>query len=213
MLQRASTDILNALAIIFGGLGSTFFVLAISLFLSLEEKGTEKIIGLLSPKRHESYILSLWIRSQTKVAGWFGSRILTSLFVGVAVFATLKLFNVNYAFSLGLLAGVFDFIPVIGPIFVGVIAFIFVALDSWLKAVFVLIAFVLIQQIEGNILSPILTKRFVGLPPVLVLVSLALGAKLLGILGAVLAIPLAGIIFEFTRDFLKKRKEEKAIVM
>jgi len=212
-LQRASSDIFNALAIFFGGIGSTIFVLAIALFLSLEEKGVERVIALLSPKRYESYILSLWIRSQTRVAGWFGSRILTCFLVGLAVFITLRLFNVNYAFSLALLAGVFDFVPVLGPIIVGAIAFVFVALDSWLKAFFVLIAFILIQQIEGNILSPILTKRFVGIPPVLVLISLALGAKLLGILGAVLAIPLAGILFEFLRDFLQKRKQEKAVVL
>lgn len=213
MLQRASSDILNALAIFFGGVGSTIFVLAIALFLSLEERGVERVVGLLTPKRYEAYVLSLWTRSQTKVAGWFGARILTSLFVGVAVFITLKLFNVEYAASLALLAGVFDFIPVLGPIFVAVIAFLFIALDSWVKAVFVLIAFLLIQQIEGNILSPLLARKFVGLPPVLVLLSLAIGAQLLGLLGAILAIPIAGIIFEFLRDFLKKKKEEKVVVL
>jgi predicted PurR-regulated permease PerM len=208
MLQRASKDILNALSIFFGGVGSTIFVLAIALFLSLEEKGAERVIGLLSPKKYESYVLSLWEKSQTKVAGWFGARILTCLFVGIAVFITLYLFNVKYALSLALLAGILDFIPILGPVIAGAIAFIFIALDSWLKAIFVLIAFILIQQIEGNILSPVLTKKFVGLPPVLVLISLSIGAKLLGILGAVLAIPLAGIIFEFLRDFLRKRKED-----
>lgn len=213
MLQKASSDILSALALFFGGIGSTIFILAIALFLSLEEKGIERVIALISPKKYESYVLSLWGKSQTKVSGWFGSRILISLFVGVAVFITLYLFNVKYAASLALLAGILDFIPILGPILAGFVIFIFVALDSWLKAIFVLIAFILIQQVEGNILSPVLTKKFVGLPPVLVLLSLAIGAKLLGILGAVLAIPLAGILFEFLRDFLKKRKEEKTIVM
>ena len=84
---------------------------------------------------------------------------------------------------------------------------------SFPKAVFVLIAFLLIQQIEGNILSPLLARKFVGLPPVLVLLSLAIGAQLLGLLGAILAIPIAGIIFEFLRDFLKKKKEEKVVVL
>ena len=209
ILQKASSDILSALAVFFGGVGSTIFVLSIALFLSLEGKWVERVIGLLSPRKYEAYVLALWERSQTKVAGWFGSRILLALFVGVAVFIMLHLFNVEYALSLALLAGVLDFIPVLGPVFAGVVAFIFIALDSWVKAIFVLIGFVLIQQIEGNILSPILTRKFVGLPPVLVLLSLAIGAKLLGILGAVLAIPLAGIIFEFLRDFLRKKKEEK----
>lgn len=213
MLQKASSSILSALAIFFGGVGSTVFVFAIALFLSMEERGVEKVIGLLFPKRYEAYALSLWEKSQTKVAGWFGSRVLVSLFVGLAVFATLSLFNVKYALTLSLLAAVLDFIPLLGPIIAGIIIFVFVALDSWIKALFVLIAFVLIQQIEGNILSPILTKKFIGLPPVLVLLSLSIGASLFGILGAVLAIPLAGILFEFIRDFLKKRREEKTVVL
>lgn len=213
MLQKASSGILSALAIFFGGVGSTIFVFAIALFLSMEERGVEKVIGLLFPKRYEVYALSLWEKSQTKVAGWFGSRVLVSLFVGLAVFATLSLFNVKYALTLSLLAAVLDFIPLLGPIIAGIIIFVFVALDSWIKALFVLIAFVLIQQIEGNILSPILTKKFIGLPPVLVLLSLSIGASLFGILGAVLAIPLAGILFEFIRDFLKKRREEKTVVL
>jgi len=106
------------------------------------------------------------------------------------------------------LAGVLNFIPILGPIVTGVIAFVFIALDSLWKAVLLLIIFTLIQQIEGNILTPILTRRFVGLPPVLVLISLAIGGKLLGILGAVLAIPLAGVIYEFLKHFLQKKKED-----
>jgi predicted PurR-regulated permease PerM len=213
VLQEASSDILSALALIFGSIGSTLFVLTIALFLSLEEKAMERFIGLLAPKRLEGYVLSLWERSQIKVAGWFGSRILTCIFVGIAVFITLYLFDVKYSFILALMAAIFDFIPVIGPFIVALLAFILVALDSWLKAIFVLVAFFLIQQIEGNILSPILTKKFVGLPPVLVLISLSVGAQLLGVLGAVLAIPLAGIVYEFLRDFLRRRKEEKAVVL
>jgi len=207
MLQRASADILSALAIIFGGIGSTIFVLAIALFMSLEEKGVERVLGILSPKKYEASILSVWERAQNKVAGWFGARVLTCFFVGVAVLITLTLFDVKYAFILSLLAGILDFIPVLGPLIAGLIAFVFVALDSWWKALLVLIVFILIQQIEGNIVSPLLTKRFVGLPPVLVLISLAIGGKLLGILGAILAIPLAGVIYEFLRDFLKRKKE------
>jgi len=207
MLQKASSDILNALALIFGGIGSTLFILSISLFLSLEEKGFEKVVGLLSPKKYEAYVLYLWEKSQAKVSGWFGSRILASLFVGIAFFITLHLFNVNYAVILGLLAGILNFIPILGPIITGAIAFIFIALDSLLKAIFVLVALIMIHQVEGNILSPVLTKKIIGIPPALVLVSLAIGGKLLGVLGAILAIPLAGIIFEFLRDFLKKKKE------
>ena len=213
MLQKASSDILSAVSIFFGGIGSTIFIFTLALFISLEEKGVERGIGLLFPKKYEIYILSLWEKSQNKVSGWFGARVLTCLFVGVAFFVTLYLFNVRYAASLAFLAGILNFIPLIGPVIIGVLAFIFIALDSWLKAIFVLIAFILIQQVENNILSPILTKKFVGLPPILVILSLTIGGKLLGILGAVLAIPLAGILYEFLRDYLKKRREVGAQIL
>jgi len=111
------------------------------------------------------------------------------------------------------LAFITNFIPFIGPIIAGLIIALFTALDSWLKALFILIAFFIIQQIEGNILTPILSRRFVGLPPALVLVSLIVGAKLWGIMGAILAIPIAGVLFEFLGDFLKRRKEEKAVMV
>jgi predicted PurR-regulated permease PerM len=208
-LTRASASILNAISIIFGGVFSTVTIFAIALFLSIEERGVERVIGILSPKKYEVYVLNLWEKSQNKVAGWFGARILCCLFVGVASFLALRLFNIEYAFALSLFAGVTNIIPILGPIFAGAIITIIAALDSWLKAIFILIVFILIQQIEGNILTPVLTRKFIGLPPALVLVSLMIGAKLWGILGAVLTIPIAGILFEFLRDFLKKRKEEK----
>jgi predicted PurR-regulated permease PerM len=213
-LEKASSDILSALAIFFGGISSTIFVLSIALFLSLEENSVEKVISLLSPRKYESSILNIWSRSQTKVAGWFGTRILACLFVGLATFIMLHFFfNVKYAFILGLLSGILNFVPILGPVICGALIFLFVSLDSWAKGIFVLVGFVLIQQIEGSILSPVLTRKFVGLPSSLVLLSLAIGGSLLGILGAILAIPLTGILFEFLRDFLKKKKEEGRVLV
>lgn len=207
MLANASQNVVAALSVLFGGIGATFFVFSISLFLSIEEKGLEKVVAVLTPRRYEPYVLSLLERSEEKVSAWFGSRILTSLFVGVAVFITLYLFRINYSLTLSLFAAVLDFIPIFGPIIAGALAFFFVLLDDWLKAIFILVIFILIQQVEGNIVTPFLTKKVVGVPPVVVLLALAIGGELSGFLGAVLAVPLAGIIYEFSKDFLKKRKD------
>ena len=212
-LIGASANIFAALASVFGGLFSAFTVFSLAFFFSLEEKWMEKAIKLLSHKKHEDSALSVWNKSQQKISGWFGARVLCCIFVGLATFLALKLFKIDYAFSLGLFAGITDIIPILGPLFAGAVITILVFLEDWLKAVFVLGAFILIQQIEGNILNPILSKKFIGLPPVLVLISLIIGAKLWGLLGAILAIPLAGILFEFIRDFLKKKKEEKEKVV
>jgi len=206
-LLRASSSIFGVIISIFGGIFSALTIFALSVFISLEEKGIEQGLKVLLPKKYEADFLDLWERCQIKTVAWFGSRLLCCFFVGVLSYFTLWLFNVNYAFSLGLFAGMMEIIPIFGPILAGILITIIAGLDSWLKALFVLIAFTLIQQIEGTILTPILTKKLIGLPPVFVLIALMTGGKLWGILGAILAIPLAGIIYEFLKDFLEKKEE------
>jgi len=209
-LVGASSNIFSALFLFFGGIFSTISIFTLAIFLSLEERGVERLIELISPRNYEAYILNLWKRCQRKVAGWFGARVLSSILVGLATFLACYIFNIKYALSFGFLAGILDIIPIIGPAIAGVVIVVFSALDSWLKALFISITIILIQQIEGNILTPVLTKKFVGLPPTLVLIALMIGVKLGGVLGAVLSIPLTGIIYEFSRDFLKERKTERA---
>ena len=216
LTQKATEDtstIFEALVGIFGGIFSTVFVISVSIFLSIEDRPIERTITLLFPKKYEALALSLWKRSQRKVSGWFLSRVLSSIFVAAATYFTLLLFGVHSPLSLSLLAGVLNFVPVVGPLLAGVLIALLVALESPLQALFVILAFVLIQQVEENVLMPLLSKRLIGVPPALVLISLAIGAHFWGIMGAILAIPLAGIFFEFLRDFLKKQKEEKTVVL
>lgn len=212
-LLGISSSVFSAIGAIFGGLFATITILTIALFLSIEESGLERVVAALSPKKYEAVVMSILARSQKKVAGWFGSKILSSIFIGFLTFLICYVLNIDYAISFALFAGVFNLIPIIGPIVSGVIIGMIVLAASWLKAAFFLGAFTLIQQIEGNILTPVLTRKFIGLPPVLVLVALLVGGRLWGFMGALLAIPMAGIFFEFIRDFLKKKKEEKSVVL
>ncbi len=209
-LEKMANNIMNVLFTFFGGVSTTLFVITTAFFLSAEKSLAERVIFLIFPKKYEAQALTIWGDVRNKVAGWFGARILACLFVGVAAYITFVLFNVNYPFTLALLAGALNFIPYIGAAITGVLLFLILFPISILKAVFVLIAFVLIQQVEGNIVSPILMKKITGLPPALVIVSLVIGGKLWGVLGAILVIPLAGIIFEFTKEFLQKKKEQEA---
>jgi predicted PurR-regulated permease PerM len=206
VLQKGSSDVFSAMSLLFGSLTSMLFIISIALFVSLEEKSTESAIKLLAPRKYENYIAFLWERTRSKVSGWFASKILSCLFVSLVFFISLYLFNVKYALSLAVFAGISNFVPIIGPVVSGIVSFVFVGLDSWLKAVFVVVVLTLIHQIEGSIIYPVLSKKFIGLPPVWVLISLAIGGELLGLLGAILAAPLAAAIFEFFRDFLKKER-------
>lgn len=201
-----SANLLTVLASIFGGISSAVFVISVAIFISLEKGGVERNLILFFPKKYETYVLSLWERTQKKVSAWFLSTLLRSLFVGLVGYLAFLVFKVRYALVLSIFAGVSNIIPVIGPIFATFLILAIVALDSIQKALFAVAAFVLIQQIENNIIGPILTKKFVGLSPALVLISLVVGGQLFGFLGALLGIPLAGVIFEFTTEFLEKRR-------
>ncbi len=212
-LEKVATNIFNTIFAIFGGILSTIFVITLAMFLSWEEKLIERTISLLSPKKYEAYVLDLWTRCQKTVSWWFVTRIIGCLFVGVFSYFTFLLFNIKYSFALALLSCVLNFIPIVGPIATGILIFLMISLDSVSRAVFALIAFTLIQQVEGNVLTPILTKKFIGLPPVLVLISLTVGVEIGGLLGAILAIPLAGILFVFFKEFLQKKKEEETTIL
>jgi len=212
-LEKMAISLFGAASSIFGGILSTFFVVTIAIFLSLEERAIEKSLVIFFPKKYENFVLNLWHRSQKKISGWFLSRILACVFVGVVSYVAFLIINTKYPLSLGLLAGFLNFVPFVGPIITGGLIFLLISLDSISKAIFALLAFTLVQQIENNIITPFLVKKFVDLSPVLVLISLAIGGKLLGFWGAILAIPFTGILVEFLRDYLRKKREEEAIAL
>ena len=211
-LESIAANIFRAASAIFGGVLSTFFVISLAIFLSLEDKPIEKTLMILFPKKYEAYVLDLWKRCRDRVSGWFLSRVIGAVFVGLLAYLSLLVFKTKYPLILGFFSGILDIIPVIGPIFAGVLIFLVVSLNSLASGFFALAAFILIQQIENNIILPFLTKKFVDLSPVWVLLGLTVGGILWGVWGAILAVPFFGILSEFIRDFLKKRKEEAEIV-
>ncbi|MEA3344436.1 MAG: AI-2E family transporter [Patescibacteria group bacterium] len=210
-LKQMSSSIFSVIFALFGGVFSFLGIITMAVFLSLEEKAVQKALVLFFPKKYEDSILGVWDKCQRKVAGWFGVRVIASLFVGIASYITFLIFNVEYPFVLALFAAAFNFVPYIGPFFTMILLFLIIFPSEMLKAVFVLVVFFLIQQIDANVLSPLLMKRIIGIPPVLVVIALIVGASLWGVLGAFLAIPLAGVLFEFLKEFLQRKKEKEAI--
>jgi predicted PurR-regulated permease PerM len=208
-LQQSSKGVFNALMAFFGGVSASAFILTIAFFLSLEDKGPERFLSLITPKRYEEQIISFFERAQSKVAGWFGARILSCLFVGASSFIIFYIFDVKYAFILALISGVLNFIPYIGPWITSALLIVFISVSSsWLTVLYVLLAILGVQEIENKLLTPILMKKLIDLPPVLVLISLLVGAQIFGFLGTIFAVPVFGIIYEFVKELLEKRREE-----
>jgi len=208
-LQQSSAGIIKALMVFFGGVAATASILTMAFFISLEEKGVEKVLLLLFPKKYEGNIKNIFEVVQEKIAGWFGARLLACLFVGIASYLVFYMFGVKYAFILALIAGFLNFIPYIGPWITSIllVVLIIISSGSWLVVFYVLVAITIIQEIENKLLTPLLMKKMTDIPPVLVLISLLLGAELFGFLGMIFAVPIFGIIYEFTKEFLERRRE------
>ncbi len=210
VLQESSGSIIKAISTFFGGVTSTILIFVFAFYISLEERGIQRVLLLLTPKKYEGYIFSIFEKAQFRVSGWFGARILACLFVGIASFAVLFLLGIKYAFILALVAGFLNFIPFVGPLIAAILAVLFVGVsDSWLLAVYVVIVLGVVGSVENNIVTPLLMKKFLDLPPILVLISLLVGGTLFGFLGMIFMMPVFGIVYEFLREFLEKKKEEE----
>jgi predicted PurR-regulated permease PerM len=121
---------------------------------------------------------------------WLVTQLIAMAVIGGVSTIALLILQVKAAFALGLLAGLFEFIPTVGPILSAVPAVAMGFLDSPQKAVIVAIAFFLIQFMENHLLIPLLMKGGVDVPPALTILSQALMALLFGFLGLMVAVPL-----------------------
>lgn len=199
-----SRNIISATISLFGGIFSAITIFFLSLFLSLEENFLEKIIESLVPREKKELFLKTFALSKKTAAKWFQVRILSSIFVGILTFLSLKILEIDYSFSLGILAAFTNLIPVIGPLFSGFIIFLLASLHSLPSGIFALLIFIFIQQIEGNIILPIFGKNVLNLPPIISLLALLVGGKMGGLFGAIVALPLFALIFEFSKIILKE---------
>jgi predicted PurR-regulated permease PerM len=207
LIKVSTSGLFGSITAIFGGLFLVATIFGLAVFFSLEEGSIERAIKLILPRKHEAAMIDAWNRTKIKISGWFAARMLSMFFVGTAVSLLCVAFGVEYPIFFGIFAFITAIIPFIGPIFCGVVMVLFVLLDTWQKALAVGIGVIVIHQIEGNIITPVLMKKFMEFPASLVLISILIGERLWGVMGAILAIPLFGIIYDFTREFLEKNKD------
>ncbi len=117
----------------------------------------------------------------------------------------------KYAVALGVVVAVLDLIPLAGATLAAIIVTAVVVVElGWVQAVIVAVFFICYQQLENHVLQPLVYGRTVQLSPLLVLISVLIGAELAGILGALVAIPTAGSILAVLREVLAYQRERRA---
>jgi len=145
------------------------------------------------------------------ISGYVTGNLLISLVAGVLSAAVLFAVGSKYAVALGLLVAILDLIPLAGATLAAIIVSTVVFIETdWLRALIVIGFFIGYQQFENHVLQPLVYGRTVQLSPLAVLCAVLVGAQLAGILGALLAIPIAGSLLAVAREVVNYRRETAA---
>ena len=210
---------LKSATIFFGGLLSFILIIVLSFYLSSQDRGIESFLRLISPVKSRSYVVDLWKRSQTKIGLWAQGQLMLGLVVGVLVFLIMTMLGIPSALFLAFIAMMFELIPVFGPILSAIpgvsLAFVnglnplahALAVTPGINAALIVAGiYFVIQQIESHVIYPEVVRKIVGIPPVLVILALVIGAKMAGFLGIILSVPITAVLMEFLHDIAKERK-------
>lgn len=190
-LSRMTGSVLGAVAGVFGGLVSFITVLVLTFYFAVKKDNLKSLAQAVAPAKHQKYALNLLWRIQDKLGLWLRGQLLLSFIIFAMILSGLLILRAPYALVLALLAGLLEAVPFVGPIAAAVPAVLLALTISPLKALLVAGLYIVVQQLENNIIVPKVMQKTVGLNPVMVIIAVLLGAKLSGILGAILAIPVA----------------------
>ncbi|HUO50472.1 MAG TPA: AI-2E family transporter [Candidatus Paceibacterota bacterium] len=199
---------LSTVTVIFGGVFSLFLIVVFSFYFAVIETGVDDFLRIVTPHRHQKYVLGLWRRSQHKIGLWMQGQLLLGAIMGILVYLGLTIFGIQHALVLALIAAVFEIIPVFGPILAAVPAVMIAFVQGGPTLGLVAIAlYVIAQQFESQLIYPLVVSRVVGVPPLLVILALIIGGELGGFLGIILSVPAAATIQELVRDIETGRLE------
>ena len=203
-LGEAMPNIFSFVTKIFGGVFSFLLVIVFSFYLSLRKNDIEKSLLTITPPRHQDYVKDLIRRMQRRTGRWLQAVFILATFMGIAVFIVLNLLGVKFSLTLGILAGILEIIPFVGPFIAGILLFSIASTQSITLGFVVIGAYIALQQIQQIFITPSVMSKAVGLNPLMILLAVLIGAQLAGFWGIIVAIPLMVVLGELLRDIFKK---------
>ncbi len=211
IFTASSGGVLQLFIAFFGGMFSLVLIIVLSFYFALQETGVDDFLRLVIPLQYEEYSVDLWKRTQKKIGLWMQGQILLSVIVGILVYLGLLIIGVPYALLLAVFTAMVEIIPIFGSLLSGVVA-VMVGFADGGVAIAAIVAglYIVVNQFESNLIYPLIVKKIVGVPPLLVIVALIAGYTLAGFLGILLSVPAAAVLLEFITDFDKRKRREHA---
>lgn len=186
-----STAIFNILLILF-----------ISFYILLETSGMQRFLLSLFPEERRPRINELVTTMAQAMGGYIRGVVINGVIVGALTFVGLLIIGVDFALAFGVMAGLFELVPVAGPIIAGLIIVGLTFLQSPGQALAALIFMVILQQVENNVLVPHIMRSQTDVSPLISILALFAGGAIGGLMGALIAIPIAAVLRVLIRQVL-----------
>jgi len=193
------------LAGVASGLGKFFTFLILMAYFILDGERAFRWGVSLFPVAHQARLASTLERARDRISRWLLGQLMLMVILGVGCLIVFGLMHLRYFYVLAVIAGLANFVPMIGPIVTVILASAVAAIDSFTKVVGVIIFYAVYQQTESAILTPRIMKSTVDLPGSAVLVALAIGGEVAGLVGALVAVPTAALAAVLIDEYLVKK--------
>lgn len=189
-----ATALTSVPVMIFTSVAQVVVMTFMAVYWTISRRAVREFIESLAPDSSKENVRAVLVELSRTVGGYVRGTGIGALAVGAAVYVGLSLMGVNYPLILAIFAAFGELIPILGPNLAAIPAIIIAFLDSWQLALAVVIFYLVLQQVESNVLVPLVMKNQADIPPLLVIISVSFGGAIAGILGAIIAIPAAGAL-------------------
>lgn len=190
-LATSLTDLLIRIGSI---LVQALITLVAAYFLAVDPEFAERLVARFAPARNRERTLQIMRRCGSRLGHWVRAQLILALFFGTAFGIGLWALGIPYALTLGVVGGVLEIIPYVGGFVTVALAVLVAATTTPLKLIAVVILYTVVTNVEAHVLAPSVMGRVLGLHPLTVIVALFVGAEALGIIGALLSVPIAVVL-------------------
>lgn len=192
---------------LFSNIVAVVTVLVFTFYFLMERHHAEEILTSVFGSQLAHRMITLLRRIEARLGAWVRGQLLLMAIIGVFSYIGLVILHIEFALPLAILAGLLEIIPMIGPTISAIPAILVALATSPFLALSVGALYIVVQQVENNLLVPYIMKKSVGFAPIVTILILLVGGRLAGAVGAILSIPVALVIQEVAADFLFPRED------
>jgi len=204
-LPTATTQVFSLITGLFSNAVWFISTLFFGFYFLVEEDAIKKILASFFAEEKTQRVVDFFNLLEKRINNWFWGEIVLMVVVGSLNYIGLTLIGIKYALPLAVLAGLLEVVPNLGPTIAAIPAILVGLSQSPFFGVSALAVATLVQQLENNLIVPLVMKKAVGLNPIITLMALIIGGKLAGVLGVLLSVPMTVTLKTFFLEFLNKK--------